>query len=351
MRFSIRPRRAAIVVAALAPAILVAAAGVAQNQVAGQMRAQASASQALLGPEALRVFVCGSASPLGADPAREQACIAVIAGGRLFLVDIGAGANTNLQLGGLPMARLDTVFLTHFHSDHIASIPDVNLGSWIAGRPEPLVVAGPEGVETVVEGLNLAYSLDRGYRVAHHGEELLPPELGTMTARTIAPGVVLEEDGVKVTAFAVDHSPIDPAFGYRFDYGGRSVVISGDTIKTQSLIDAAKGADLLLHDAMAQGVIRTLQAAREEQGDERLAKLLADIQTYHAPTTDLAAIAQDAGLKKLVLYHLVPAIPNPMLEGQFLQGLPEGTVLAADGQLFELPTGSREIESRQLFER
>jgi ribonuclease Z len=351
MTLSTRFRIPPIVPALLVLAVAAVPATLAQNPVAQQMQAQTEATEALLGPEALRVFVCGSASPLGADPSREQACIAVIAGGRLFLVDVGAGANTNLQLGGLPMARLHTVFLTHFHSDHIASIPDVNLGSWVAGRPRPLVVAGPEGVASVVDGLNRAYELDRAYRIAHHGEELLPAELGVMTARTIEPGVVLDEDGVRVTAFAVDHAPIDPAFGYRFDYGGRSVVVSGDTIKTQSLIEASTGADLLLHDAMAQGVVRMLQAAREQSGDERLSKILADIQTYHAATTDVAALAQEAGVRQLVLYHLVPTIANPMLNGQFLQGMPDGTVLAADGMLFELPSGSQEIQTRQLFER
>ena len=172
-----------------------------------------------------------------------------------------------------------------------------------------------------------------------------------MTARTIEPGVVYDEGGVKVTAFAVEHPPVEPAFGYRFDFGGRSVVVSGDTNKAQSLVDAAKGADVLLHDAMALGVVQMLQAAREQSGGDRLAKILADIQTYHAPTGDIAIVAQEAGVRQLVLYHLVPAIPNPMITGQFLEGMPEGTVLADDGLLFELPLGGDEIESRQLFER
>ncbi|MEE2776791.1 MAG: MBL fold metallo-hydrolase [Acidobacteriota bacterium] len=351
MSRSFLSRRCTVSVAGLALTIALAPTAAAQNPVARQMQAQSDAAQTLLGPDAMRVFVCGSASPLGADAKREQACIAVIAGGRLFLVDVGAGANTNLQLGGLPMAGLHTVFLTHFHSDHIASIPDVNLSSWVGGRPRPLVVAGPEGVETVVEGLNLAYGPDRSYRIAHHGKELLPPELGTMMARTIEPGVVLDEEGVRVTAFAVDHAPVDPALGYRFDYGGRSVVVSGDTIRTQSLIEASKGADLLLHDVMAQDVVQMLQSARDQSGDERLSKLLTDVQTYHASTTAVAALAKEAGVRQLVLYHLVPAMPNPMLNGRFLQGMPEGTVLAADGMLFELPTNSDEIQLRQLVQR
>lgn len=322
----------------------------AQNPMLQQIQDQAAATRALLEPDALRVFVCGSASPLGAEPSREQACIAVLAGGHLFLVDVGDGANTNLQLGGLPTAALHTVFLTHFHSDHISSIPEVNLGSWVAGRPRPLEVAGPEGVEIVVEGLNRAYELDRAYRVAHHGEDLLPPALGVMVARTLEPGVVLEKDGVKVTAFPVDHDPVRPAFGYRFDFGGRSVVVSGDTIRSESLIAAAKGADLLLHDAMAQPVVRTLQAARAQIPGDRVARILEDIQTYHASVPDVAAVAEEAGVRQLALYHLVPAVTNPLVLSQFRAAGPD-VVIARDGQLFELPKDSEELSSRMLFER
>lgn len=321
-----------------------------QNPMAQQLADQAAASQALLAPDALRVFVCGSASPLAANPDREEACIAVLAGGRLFLVDVGDGANTNLQLGGLPMEALHTVFLTHFHSDHIASIPEVNLGSWVAGRPEPLIVGGPKGVETVVEGLNRAYELDRTYRVAHHGEELLPPTLGVMAARTLAPGLVFDESGVKVTAFDVDHDPVQPAFGYRFDFGGRSVVVSGDTVRSEGLIAASKGVDLLLHDAMAQPVVQALQRARAQIPGDRVAKILADIQTYHAPVADVAALAKEAGVRQLALYHLVPAVANPIVTSQFQAAGPD-VIVVRDGQLFELPIDSDEVTHRMLFER
>ncbi|REJ74072.1 MAG: MBL fold metallo-hydrolase [Acidobacteria bacterium] len=319
-----------------------------QRMLQQQFEAQAAASRALVDPGALRVFVCGSASPLGAQP---EACVAVIAGGRIFLVDIGGGTGANLALGGIPLEHLRGVFLTHFHSDHISGLGDVNLASWVAGRSDALTVYGGGGVERVVAGFNEAYALDRRYRTEHHGAEMLPPATGPMQAKAVEPGVVLEHDGVKVTAFEVDHDPIAPALGYRFDYRGRSVVVSGDTVKTDGLIAAAKGADLLLHDAMALPVVQLLAAARAETGPPRLAKLLQDIQTYHAPVADVVAAAEAAQVRKLVLYHLVPAAVNPMVQAAFRQGLPEGAEIAADGQLYELPADSEAIEMRLLFER
>ena len=210
---------------------------------------------------------------------------------------------------------------------------------------------GPEGVERVVGGFNQAYSLDRDYRIAHHGEDMLPPTIGPMSARTIKTGVVYDQDDLRISAFEVDHDPIRPALGYRFDFGGRSVVVSGDTVKTHTLIEAAKGADLLFHDAMALGIVQMLEAARKEVGPPRLAKLLGDIQDYHAPTLDVVAVAREAAVRRTIFYHLVPALGNPMMDVQFLRGVPEDVVLAEDGMLFVLPRGNQEIEQSMLFER
>ena len=106
--------------------------------------------------DALRVFVCGSSSPLP-DPARAQACIAILTPAHFFVIDSGAGSTRNLLAARLPVVRLNGVLLTHFHSDHIAELYELNLGSWVQGRAEPLSIYGPNGISEVVEGLNLAY--------------------------------------------------------------------------------------------------------------------------------------------------------------------------------------------------
>ena len=209
--------------------------------------------------EGLRVFMCGTSSPLGA-PGRAQACVAVTAGEALYIVDAGTGSNDVMGLAGESRRPLRAILLTHFHSDHIAGIADLNLASWVAGRPAPLRIVGPAGVERIAAGLNEAFALDRRYRVAHHGADLLPPHLGVLEAEAAAAGVILEQDGLRITAFPVDHSPVEPAFGYRFDHGGRSVVVSGDTVVVDALRAAAQGADLLLHDALSLPIVEALEA-------------------------------------------------------------------------------------------
>jgi len=127
----------------------------------------------LLAPDALRVVLCGTGNPL-ADRERAAACTAIVAGGNIYLVDIGPGAWKNLALWHIPAPRIAAVMFTHFHSDHIGDLGEANLESWAQGRDHPLRVYGPPGVEQVVAGFAQAYALDEGYRIAHHGAALMP---------------------------------------------------------------------------------------------------------------------------------------------------------------------------------
>ncbi len=294
--------------------------------------------------DGLRVVICGSASPLGNVPDRAQACIAVVTPEHFFLFDVGARSPMRIAQANLPMGRLNGVFITHFHSDHIAALPDVNLASWVQGRGAPLAVFGAEGIDRVVDGFNLAYALDRGYRTAHHGADMLPPDRGPMQASTFQPGdIVWQDDNMRVTSFVVEHPPIEPAVGYRVDYRGRSVVISGDTNAADTLFAAAEGADLLFHDALS----RTLLDPMIEVGTNlQLAvgpRIMRDVIDYHADVTTLPERSAEAGITQLVLYHMVPAPPNSLAERMFIRGLPEGVIVGADLQTFDLPPGSDEI--------
>ncbi|NGY03825.1 MBL fold metallo-hydrolase [Solimonas terrae] len=311
----------------------------------------------LFADDALRLLVCGSSSPLP-SPDRARPCLAVIAGGRFYVVDTGSGSWNTMALLRMPGERIGAVFFTHYHSDHIGDLGELNMQTWVAGRPMPLPVYGPAGVESVVAGFQQAYALDAGYRTAHHGADFLPPALGMMQAHVLTvpddgtPATAFEDGALKVSVFAVDHAPIHPAVGYRFDYKGRSLVISGDTVKTQSVIDAARGADLLAHEAQNNDLVKRMHDAAELLGRTRYAKIFHDIPSYHTTPVEAAEVANAAGVPLLLMYHLTPPPPNRIAERVFLRGVSKirdhGVVLARDGMLIELPLAGGEARVSEL---
>ena len=296
----------------------------------------------------LLVVLCGTGSPL-ADASRAAACTAVIAGGTFLLVDVGPGSWEQVDLANLPTGELDGVLLTHFHSDHIGDLGEAITQSWIAGRTQPLAVYGPPGVGRVLSGFREAYAFDTGYRVTHHGEEFMPIQAAGAVAHEIAlppegsseAVLVLEQGGLRVTAFRVDHAPVSPAVGYRFDWRGRSVVVSGDTRKSASLIANARGADLLVHEALQPKLTGRAAEIAQRIGQPRLAKLASDLPGYHTTPREAAEVAQEAGVKHLVLTHLVPGPNNARAERLFLDGADQvfdGEItLGEDGMRWALP--------------
>jgi ribonuclease Z len=318
----------------------------------------ASRPDRLFQDDALRVLLCGTGSPLP-HATRAKACVAVFAAGKLWVVDTGPGAWNRLALLRIDGTRIGGVLLTHFHSDHIGDLGELNLNTWVAGRPGPLRVFGPPGVERVVAGFQQAYELDTGYRIAHHGADFVPLERERMQAEPIpgpaesgGPATVLEEDGLRIQAFPVHHDPVKPAYGYRFDYKGRSVVVSGDTAKSESLERAAQGADVLVHEAQANHVIAMLGDALAAGGMPRAAKIMADIPSYHTTPVQAAEIANAANVKLLVMYHLNPPPPFDAMKRVFARGVdavrPHGWQLGDDGTLVELPAGSAAVNVSQL---
>jgi ribonuclease Z len=306
----------------------------------------------LFADDAMRVLLCGTSSPFP-HPTRARPCTAVFAGGRFFVVDAGPGSWNRLALWRVDGARIGGVLLSHFHSDHIGELGEFDLQTWVAGRPGPLRVFGPPGVERVVAGFEEAYALDAGYRIAHHGADLLSPETARMEPHVVrAPGVVLEEQGLRITAVEVGHHPVAPAFGYRFDWGGRSVVVSGDTVKDARLIEAARGADVLVHEAQANHVVARIREAAERAGRTGMARILGDIPDYHTAPVDAAAAANEAGVKLLLLTHLTPPPTPGLLERIFVRGVSEvrrdGWILGDDGLLVELPAGSQQVVVGEL---
>jgi ribonuclease Z len=312
-------------------------------------------------PDGLHVGLCGSSGPMP-DPTRAGPCVAVVAGRHLFVVDSGSGSTRNLSLMNLPPAQVEGVFLTHFHSDHIGDLGELMLQRWGSGAAtQPLPVYGPSGVDQVIDGFQAAYALDRGYRIAHHGPKVIPPTGfgGAAHPFVVAPDapdvLVLQAPDLKVWAFPVNHHPVEPAVGYRFEYKGRVVVISGDTAPSPRLDRAAKGADVLVHEALSPRLVGMQREAALAAGRWNLAAILHDIPGYHSTPEQAADAASRAGVRYLLLDHIVPAVPLGALEGPFLGDARRhfhGTLrLGHDGDFLSLPANSQEIRRTDRLRR
>ncbi|MGD9979023.1 MAG: MBL fold metallo-hydrolase [Hyphomonadaceae bacterium] len=309
-------------------------------------------------PDGLHAAFCGTGSPLP-DRTRAGPCLAVIAGAQTFVFDAGDGASETLSLMGVQQDEIEAVYLTHLHSDHIDGLDTVALQHWANGPSrEPLNVVGPPGATRVVAGLNEAYAIDQSYRVAHHGPEVMPPSGAGMRAREFAvpvgDGEELElrnQDGVRIVAFRVDHAPTD-AVGYRVEYAGRSIVISGDTARSASLTEAARGADLLVHEVISPRLDAIMHQAAMDAGRENVGAIFHDILDYHTSPEDAGRIAEEAGAGALALTHFLPQTPIPGLAHTFVQDAKRtyrGPVFAMrDGDVISLPRTGGIQHSRQL---
>ena len=310
-------------------------------------------------PDGLHVGFAGTGAPMP-DARRAGSSVFVLAGEHLFIVDSGPGSTVNLEAMKVPLEDTDAVLLTHHHSDHIAGLGELMLKAWTNGaRTEPLPVMGPEGVETVVEGFNTAFGPDAELRHAHHGDAVAPQSGFGGSPQTISGFgddesiVIFDDGGVTVTAFLVDHRPIEPALGYRVDYKGRSVVLSGDTLPDETTMREAQGADLLVHEAESPEMLSALDRAATASGEDIAATVARDILSYHTFPEEAARIARDADVGHLVLTHLLPPLPASVLHPTFLgdsQDIYPGPItVAGDGMLFSLPPESTDIQEQWLL--
>jgi ribonuclease Z len=305
----------------------------------------------LAGKDELSVLLVGTGSPLP-DKTRGGPSTLIAVGDKYYLVDTGLDTARDLMLWRIPLQNIAGVFLTHFHSDHIGDLGEVRLQTWVAGRKAPLAVYGPPGVERVVNGFNEVYALDDGYRTKHHGAALLPPDAVALTAHVIMPGTVLDQDGLRITAVKVKHEPANPAYGYRFDFKGRSVVLSGDTAPDEDLAHLAKGADILVHEGLSPEMVGVMHDALAAANHPRQAQIFHDIPGYHTSPVDAAKIANEAQVRLLVFSHIIPMLPNRFAEKLFLRGVsdirPDGVRLGHDGLVLKLPSGTTRIDEDDL---
>lgn len=247
----------------------------------------------------LQITLLGTGNPRP-NLERFGPSILVEAGARKLLIDAGRGATQRLfEIGARDLlSSVDALVLTHLHSDHVVGLPDVWLTSWVFGRAKALEVIGPPGTAAMAGHLEQAFQWDIEMRSKDEG---FPREGVRLAARDVAPGVVYDRDGLKVTAFAVEHGGvITPAYGYRVDYQGRSAVFSGDTRFFEPLGTIAAGVDVLVHEVISPDVeLRRAQVVGAHAVDR--------VISHHTGPDQAGTIFAAAKPRLAVYSHIVPS--------------------------------------------
>jgi len=242
----------------------------------------------------IEVVTLGTGSPIP-DPNRAGPATLVRAAGRSLLVDCGRGVLMRMAGAGVGANQLRATMITHLHSDHLTDLTDVITTRWVTSfTPLPLDVFGPPGTQQVVDGILASLAPDISYRLAHHADLTWEP---SVMVTELTSGVVMDEDGLVVTAAPTDHRPVSPTVGYRFDAGGHSVVVAGDTVPCEGLDQLCAGADVLVCTVIREDLLRAIGLPR-----------LIDVCDYHSSVEQAAETAQRAGVRKLVLTHFVPPV-------------------------------------------
>ena len=207
--------------------------------------------------DSLSALVCGSKSPLP-HPTRAETCVMIKAGEETFIFDVGNKSIDNLRNWRVPLNQLNSIFISHLHSDHIAELPEIHMWNWVGtGRQSKLKVYGPEGINQVLNGFTEAFSLDWKYRNDHHGDKFAPLKQQVLMDTKLLTLANLYTNLMElvITAFLVDHKPIDPSLAFKIEYKGRSIVLSGDTIYSEAILNNSKNVDVLFHEAFHKGTL------------------------------------------------------------------------------------------------
>jgi ribonuclease BN (tRNA processing enzyme) len=237
----------------------------------------------------------------------------ILVDGVPYVIDCGNGVSRQLVLAGVPLGKLRYVFVTHHHSDHNADYGTLLLLSWASGLKTPVDTYGPPPLAKMTE---LALELNRydiDTRIEDEGRVPLAPLIHPH--ELAVPGLVMQDERVKVTCALANHPPVKPAFSYRFDTADRSIVISGDTTYSESVIQLAKGADVLVHEALMVSAVDRLIGF-----SPNASRLKEHIIASHTPIEEVGKVATQAGVKTLVLSHFVPGEDPAVTEQMWIDG-------------------------------
>ncbi len=266
----------------------------------------ASANEPVEGYD-IKVVLLGTGTPIPTGPTGKfGASVLVEAAGQPYVFDCGRGCGIRLSqvYGASDYRRIDTVFITHHHADHTVGLPEVFVSNWQARRGRPFRVFGPPYTAQLMSHLGLAYAGDVALRGGDRAGSAAA--LQAQVTELSGDGVVLEENGVTVTAFLVDHSPVETALGYRVDYNGRSVVISGDTLPSDNLVGHAEGVDLLVHGVMSPASADHLLASNPDNPDRARY-----VMSRHPTPAQAGEVFSRARPRMAAFYHFEADLQNP----------------------------------------
>lgn len=251
--------------------------------------------------ESTRLILLGTAGGPAVKKERAQPANAVVVAGGVYIVDAGDGVSRQMALAGLSLKDLRAIFITHHHSDHMADYGTLLLRAMATGLKEPVASFGPPPLGRITASYLDYMRWDIELRVKDEGR---PALAALVQVREIAgPGVVYEDENIRVTAAEVPHGAAKPSYAYRFDTPDLSIVFSGDTSRSETLIELAKGADILVHEILNMDAIDAT-VNRTDPGNEALKRHIIEA---HTPMREVGEVATEAGVRKLVLSHFVPS--------------------------------------------
>src|SRR5262249_43453040 len=266
------------------------------------------AQAALNDAKGTKLVLLGTAAGPVPGRSREMTSHVMLSNGSAYVLDCGMGVTNQFARTGIPFDSLKSIFITHHHADHNIEYGPLLIVGWILGMSLDVRAFGPPPLKQMTEGFMRAYK----QTVDFWAEDFHMKPLTSVDVQEIsAAGPVTEDDNVKVSAILVEHPPVKPALAYRFDFKDRSIAFSGDTAPLEAVAKMAKGADVLVHEAMNVSAIETYIHGEIAKGRPiKFKDLMAHMKADHTPVEDVGRIAQEGGVKTLVLSHLIPAFDS-----------------------------------------